>query len=88
MTRNHAMTTPDKRPAMKNIQLELTIDETNLILEARGALPFARVDTLIGRIQEGARKQLDEHAPAPGPNGHSVPNGPSGPNGVDREHAR
>lgn len=57
---------------MKNIQLELTIDETNLILEALGALPFARVYALIGRIQESARKQIE----------------PVGPNGVDREHAR
>ena len=70
---------------MKNIQLELTIDETNLILEALGAMPFARVYTLIGRIQEGARKQLDEHAPPPGPVGVL---GANGSNGVDREQAR
>ena len=38
-------------PAMKNIQLELTIEETNLILEALGTLPFAQVYVLIGRIQ-------------------------------------
>lgn len=62
----------------KTIQLELTIDETNLILEALGALPFARVYGLIGRIQEHARKQLAEPAPAPAP----------GSNGADREHAR
>ena len=60
---------------MKHIQLELTIDETNLILEALGALPFARVYTLIGRIQEAARKQIGEA------DNH-------GPNGADREHAR
>jgi hypothetical protein len=68
---------------MNNIQLELTIDETNLILEALGALPFARVYTLIGKIQECARKQIGD--PAAGPNG---PNGLNGPNGADREHAR
>ncbi|HEX8115158.1 MAG TPA: hypothetical protein VF516_45835 [Kofleriaceae bacterium] len=62
--------------AMKNLQLELTIDETNLILEALGALPFARVYTLIGRIQESARKQI--HDP---PVDH-------GASGADREHAR
>jgi len=67
---------------MKNIQLELTIDETNLILEALGALPFARVYTLIGRIQEGARKQIDEQAPVLGPVGAN------GHNGSHHEHAR
>jgi hypothetical protein len=44
---------------MSNIKLELEIEETNLILEALGQLPFARVYTLIGRIQEQARAQLD-----------------------------
>jgi hypothetical protein len=43
----------------KNIKLDLTIDDTNLILEALGQLPFARVYALIGRIQEQARAQLD-----------------------------
>lgn len=43
---------------MKPIKIELNIDETNLILEALGQLPFARVFTLIGRIQEQARAQL------------------------------
>lgn len=64
--------------ATKQIQLELTIDETNLILEALGALPFVRVYALIGRIQERARTQLEEPAAAAAP----------GPNGADREHAR
>jgi hypothetical protein len=60
----------------KNIHIDLTIEETNLILESLGALPFARVYTLIGRIQERARKQIEELAAA------------QGPNGADREHAR
>lgn len=60
----------------KNIQIELSIEELNLILEALGALPFARVYTLIGHIQERARKQIEEQAAA------------HGPNGADREHAR
>jgi hypothetical protein len=62
-------------PAMKNIQLDLTIEDTNLILEALGALPFAQVYVLIGRIQERARKQIDD--PQPGQR----------PAGADREHA-
>jgi len=43
---------------MSTIKIELDIDQTNLILEALGQLPFARVYTLIGRIQEQARLQL------------------------------
>jgi hypothetical protein len=43
---------------MNNLKLELNIDETNLILDALGQLPFARVYTLIGRIQEQAHAQL------------------------------
>jgi hypothetical protein len=44
---------------MTKIKLEVEIDEANLILEALGQLPFARVYTLIGRIQEQARTQLE-----------------------------
>jgi hypothetical protein len=62
-------------PAMKNIQLDLTIEDTNLILEALGALPFAQVYVLIGRIQEHARKQIDDAQPG------------QRPAGADREHA-
>jgi hypothetical protein len=51
--------------AMNTIKLELNIDETNLILEALGQLPFARVYTLIGRIQEQAKAQLQPPAAAP-----------------------
>jgi hypothetical protein len=61
--------------AMKNIQLDLTVEDTNLILEALAALPFAQVYVLIGRIQERARKQLDD--PQSGPR----------PASADREHA-
>lgn len=43
---------------MNKIKLEFDIDETNLILEALGQLPFARVFQLIGRIQEQARAQV------------------------------
>lgn len=62
-------------PAMKNIQLDLTIEDTNLILEALGALPFAQVYVLIGRIQDRARKQLDDQQAG------------QRPAGADREHA-
>lgn len=48
----------------KKIHLDLNLDETNLILEALGQQPFARVYALIGRIQEQAREQLNTEAPA------------------------
>lgn len=44
--------------AKEVIKLELSVDEVNLVLEALGALPFARVFQLIGRLQEQARAQL------------------------------
>ena len=43
---------------MQEITLQLTIDEANLILEALGNLPFAKVYGLIGKIQEQAGQQL------------------------------
>ena len=43
---------------MKELKLQLTVDETNLILEALGTLPFSKVYTLIGKIQEQAGQQL------------------------------
>jgi hypothetical protein len=61
-------------PSTNQIQLDLSIEDTNLILEALGALPFAQVYTLIGRIQERARQQIaDASEPRPA--------------GADREHA-
>jgi hypothetical protein len=43
---------------MQDIQLRLTIDELNLILEGVGNLPFARVYNLVGKIQAQAAEQL------------------------------
>jgi hypothetical protein len=40
------------------IQLNLSIEEVNLILEGLGELPFRRVFQLIGRIQAAARAQI------------------------------
>jgi len=62
---------------MKTIAFELTIDEANLILEALGQLPFAKVYALIGKVQEQARQQLDgqesiEAKPDPAPPGPSI----------------
>jgi len=40
------------------IQLRLTTDEANILLEDLGALPFVKVYTLIGKIQSQAAAQL------------------------------
>ncbi len=44
---------------MKTIDLELTLEDANLILEGLGQLPFVRVYSLIANIQEQARVQLN-----------------------------
>ena len=43
---------------MKEIELKLSVEEANLILEALGNLPFSRVYGLIGNIQRQAQAQL------------------------------
>ena len=43
---------------MKNINLQLRIEEANLILEALGNMPFKDVYALIAKIQEQASQQL------------------------------
>lgn len=48
---------------MKEISLQLTIDEANLILEALGNLPFVKVYALIGKIRQQAGRQLSPEAP-------------------------
>jgi hypothetical protein len=44
------------------ITLELTLPETNLVLEALGLLPYARVYELISKIHEQAEKAIAEEA--------------------------
>ncbi len=43
---------------MRELNLSLTIDEVNLILEAVGNLPFHRVYALVGKVQQQASQQL------------------------------
>jgi hypothetical protein len=43
---------------MQELQFNLTLDETNLILEALGEMPFARVHQLIAKMQQQAHAQL------------------------------
>ena len=49
-------------PATTDIQLRLSLDELNLVLEAVGNLPFARVFALVGKIQAQAGEQLQAQA--------------------------
>ncbi len=44
---------------MQTINVSVTVDETNLILEALGAMPFARVYELVDKIQRQAQEQID-----------------------------
>jgi hypothetical protein len=47
---------------MNSIQLNLTLDETNTLLEALGQLPYVRVYTLINKVQQQASISLKEEA--------------------------
>jgi hypothetical protein len=57
--------TPPPQDTAPRITLTLGLDETNLVLEALGQLPFTRVYQLIATIQEQAHKQLADQ-PADG----------------------
>lgn len=55
---------------MPDLQLQLSIDELNLILEGVGNLPFARVYALVAKIQAQAAEQIkaaqaEQARPAP-----------------------
>lgn len=51
---------------MNEINLKVSIEEANLILEGLGSMPFNKVYTLVGKLQEQAAQQLnnDEHQAA------------------------
>lgn len=42
----------------KNLNLQFTAEEINLLLEGLGTLPFVKVYGLIGKIQQQASEQL------------------------------
>ena len=55
---------------MREIELRVSIDEANLILEALGNLPYVKVFGLIDKLQQQARQQLNaEVSPAMVENG-------------------
>jgi hypothetical protein len=62
---------------MNAVTLELSIDEANLVLEALGGMPFARVYTLVAKIQQQAQSQVQEagRPGAPGPEARLPANG-------------
>lgn len=45
---------------MQTLQLNLSIDEINIILEALGEQPYVKVSQIIGKIQQQASEQLQE----------------------------
>ncbi len=49
---------------MKEVNLQLSVEETNLILESLGNLPFVRVYGLINKIQAQAQHQLESNGKA------------------------
>ena len=48
---------------MQEINLKLKVEDANLILEGLGMLPFAKVYTLVAKIQEQAADQLNPKSP-------------------------
>lgn len=48
---------------MQEINLKVSMDEANLILEALGNQPFVKVYSLIGKIQEQAAAQMKQEEP-------------------------
>jgi len=45
---------------MSNVNLNMSIEEANLVLEALGEMPFRRVFELVSMIQQQASEQLGE----------------------------
>jgi hypothetical protein len=52
---------------MNTITLTLTIDETNLVLDGLGRMPFAKVYAVVGKIQQQAKAQVAHGAESPAP---------------------
>ena len=50
---------------MKEIQLRLSTEEVNQIMEALGDQPFKSVFNLIGKVQQQAQQQLSNNGEAP-----------------------
>lgn len=57
---------------MQEINLKLTIEEANLILESLGEMPFKKVFGLINKIQQQASAQLGGDGQATEAEGRAV----------------
>ncbi len=62
---------------MKEIKLQVSVEEANLILEALGNLPFIKVYGLIGKLQEQASQQVNGTGPTPAEEGESESSSPT-----------
>lgn len=52
---------------MNEIELKITVEEANLMLEALGQLPFARVYALVAKLQQQASAQINGGRPSGAP---------------------
>ncbi|MCA8991592.1 MAG: hypothetical protein KDA88_06415 [Planctomycetaceae bacterium] len=57
---------------MQQITLKVSLDEANIILEGLGNLPFAKVYSLIGSIQEQAGQQIKGNSTAEAESGNTI----------------
>lgn len=48
----------------KSLTLSLTIEETNIILEGLGHVPFARAYEVVNKIQTSAKEQIEQRPPS------------------------
>ena len=64
---------------MPEIQLQLTLAEVNQILDALGQKAYKEVYQLIGKIQQQAEGQLQDHQPGVNPASEPGQSSPGGP---------
>ena len=62
---------------MRELAINVSVEQANLILEGLGQLPFARVYDLVAQVQKQAKAQLNGHTATPTP-AADVPRLPAG----------
>ncbi|HEY0737443.1 MAG TPA: hypothetical protein VGD69_21170 [Herpetosiphonaceae bacterium] len=58
---------------MQPVQLSLSLNEVNTVLEALGQMPYIKVYQLIGKIQQQAQEQLQQEQRQAAEDGHVGP---------------